>query len=78
MRSLLLALVAIALVTFLAAHAILLVLLVRRKPRYRSLIALAVPPLAPYWAWRAGRRSWVLLWGAALGLYALTVAVILR
>jgi uncharacterized membrane protein YdcZ (DUF606 family) len=45
-----------------------------RQPR-RALIALLVPPLAPWWAWRAGLRAQTIVWGAALALYALGVAV---
>jgi hypothetical protein len=72
------AVVAMALVLFVGAHVTLLVSLVRRRPRYRALVALAVPPLAPYWAWRGELRTKVYVWLAALALYAAGVAVLAR
>jgi apolipoprotein N-acyltransferase len=44
------------------AHVLLLAGLARRPPRWRALVALLVPPLAPYWGWREQRRravTWV-------------------
>jgi len=72
------ALVAISLVAFTAAHLMLLGSLLMRPPRCRALLALAVPPLAPYWAWRGGLKARVYAWGAALALYTTGVAVLTR
>jgi hypothetical protein len=41
----------------------------------RALMALLVPPLAPWWAWQAGLRARTIVWGVALALYAIGVAV---
>jgi hypothetical protein len=72
------AVVAIALAVFVGAHLTLLVSLVRRRPRYRALVALVVPPLAPYWAWRGELRTRVYVWLAAVAVYAAGVAVLAR
>jgi hypothetical protein len=37
-------------------------------------LALAVPPLAPWWGWRAGMKRTTRTWGAALALYAIGAA----
>lgn len=71
-------LTALALIAIAGAHGALLVRLALHKPRWRALIAFAVPPLAPYWGWRQGMRTLVYVWGAALALYTFGVAVILR
>jgi hypothetical protein len=41
----------------------------------RAVLGLVVPPLAPWWAWQAGLRVQTIVWGAALALYALGVAI---
>jgi hypothetical protein len=71
-------LVAISLVVFLGAHLALLGSLVLRAPRHRAFVALAVPPLAPYWAWQGGLKVRVYVWVTALTLYAAGVAVLTR
>ena len=43
----------------------------RRKPRYRGLIALVVPPMAPVWAYEAGWRRLFWLWVGSVAVYAL-------
>lgn len=65
----------LALTTHAAAHVTLVVSLARARERRRAAFALLVPPLAPYWGWRAGMRATVVVWTAALALYALGVAV---
>ena len=47
----------------------------RAGPVLRALVGLLVPPLAPWWAWQAGLRARTIVWGAALALYAIGVAV---
>lgn len=44
----------------------------------RAAIALVLPPLAPYWGWRAGTpalRRCAIAWAGSLGAYALAVAI---
>jgi hypothetical protein len=78
MTHVLVAVVALALVVFLAAHAASIVFLFSRPPRYRGLVALAVPPLAPYWTWRGGLHARVYVWLASLAVYAVGVAILAR
>jgi hypothetical protein len=64
-----------ALVLEIGAHVALLVGLFRRRRRLRGVLALFVPPLAPYFGWSEGMRRRSVLWLAALVAYALGVAV---
>jgi hypothetical protein len=43
--------------------------------RLRATVALFVLPLAPWWGWQAGLRRTTMVWGAALALYTLGVAL---
>jgi hypothetical protein len=71
-----LALLVLAFATLVTTHvAIALRLVLRATPRYRGLVALLVPPLAPYWAWTERWRKLSTLWVGAVVLYALLVAV---
>jgi hypothetical protein len=56
------------------AHVIIAVRLARRRPRYRGLLALVVPPLAPVWAHGQGWRLLAYLWFAGVAGYALARA----
>jgi hypothetical protein len=78
MVTILASLTALALLAMLGSHVALLVRLAMRRPRYRALVALLVPPLVPYWGWRSGARNLVYAWGGALALYTVGVAIILR
>ena len=51
------------------AHVTIAFGLARRAPRWRALVALVIPPLAPYWA--LGARMWVRasLWLASVAIY---------
>jgi hypothetical protein len=62
------------LVAFSAAHLTLAAGLARRGPWWRAALALAVPPLAPWWGWGVGLRWQTIAWGATLLLYAFGVA----
>ncbi len=42
----------------------------------RAAVCLLVLPLAPWWGWRAGLRRTTIVWGAALALYTVGVAVV--
>lgn len=46
------------------------VLVFFEKPRWRGLLALLLPPLAPWFGWRAGRRWNAGVWLVAAVLYA--------
>jgi hypothetical protein len=65
---------AATLAAFVAAHGILVVGLARRRAWGRAAIALVVPPLAPWWGYRAGMRGPSIAWCAALALYSIGVA----
>jgi hypothetical protein len=65
-----------ALLVFVTAHVALVVGLARRDVWWRAALALAVPPLAPWWGHRAGLRVATIAWCAALALYALGVIVV--
>jgi hypothetical protein len=50
-------------------------LLLFHPPRWRGLVALLVPVLAPVWGWREGRRKTTVLWATALVVYGLGALV---
>ncbi|HEY5241627.1 MAG TPA: hypothetical protein VIJ22_09185 [Polyangiaceae bacterium] len=58
----------LAFAVLVTAHVALVVGLAGRAPRWRALVALAVPPLAPYWGWSTLRRRSV-LWVASAVAY---------
>ncbi len=41
------------------------------KPRWRGLAALVLPPLAPIFGFRVGRKKTAIVWIAAVILYAI-------
>lgn len=55
-------------------HVYLAVVLARQVPRWRGLVSLVVPPLAPYFAFVAKRRGLLVAWVAALVAYGVTLA----
>jgi hypothetical protein len=59
----------LALGLFVTAHVALSALLFRRKPRWRGLLALVFPPLAPFWGWSEGLKVWTVVWLVALVTY---------
>ena len=65
----LLASISIAVGLHLVAHVTLVIGLLRREPWWRGLIALVVPPLAPYWGYEAKLSGRVTLWLATLAVY---------
>jgi hypothetical protein len=52
-------------ILFTAQVRLVFVLVFFEKPRWRGLLALLLPPLAPWFGWRAGRR-----WNAGVWLFA--------
>jgi hypothetical protein len=65
----LLGLVSVTVGLHLVAHVTLVIGLLRREPWWRGLVALFVPPLAPYWGYEARLRKRVTLWVVSLALY---------
>ncbi len=74
----LLGLISSAFGLYVVGHVILVIGLLRRRPWWRGLVALVVPPLAPFWGYEAGLRSAVLLWIVSLVVYvaSLTAAAL--
>ena len=67
-----------SLAALVAAHVALVIGLAQLKPRvwWRPLLAILLPPLAPYWGTRYGMRLRAYAWIAAIALYALGVAIV--
>ncbi len=47
----------------------------RVRPWYRGLMAVVVPPLAPWWAYEQRWRTMVGLWGGSLLAYAVFLVI---
>ena len=59
--------------TLLTTHVVIAVrLTLRARPRYRGVVALLVPPLAPWWAYQEHWGRLVLLWVGAVAVYLVT------
>jgi len=58
-------------------HVTILTGLAVRKPRWRAALALALPPLAPYWAWGPMRRR-AIAWLALTLAYAVALVLASR
>jgi hypothetical protein len=69
----LLAALSIAVGLHLVAHVTLVIGLLRRDPWWRGLVALVVPPLAPFWGYEARLRGRVTLWVVTLVVYLASV-----
>ena len=63
------ALLCVAVGLHLVAHVTLVIGLWRLGPWWRGLVALLVPPLAPFWGYEAKLRGRVTLWVASLAVY---------
>jgi hypothetical protein len=64
--------VALLIVTFafvITMHVAIALGLASRQPRWRALVALVVPPLAPYWAWQEHMRKRMGLWAFGVVVY---------
>jgi hypothetical protein len=59
------------------AHVTLIAGLAARPPRWRALVALVVPPLAPWWGWSVLRRR-SLLWVVSAVAYGVLRVVASR
>lgn len=67
------ALLVLAFASLVTTHVAIAFGLLRRRPRWRAVVALALPPLAPYWAWREQMRTRAALWVGALAVYAVAL-----
>jgi hypothetical protein len=56
------------------AHVAIAGAFVHRREWKHAVLALLVPPLAPWWGWHAGMKPLVFVWSGALAVYALGVA----
>jgi hypothetical protein len=68
----------IAFAALLTAHIHLLVGLLRRPPRWRAAVAFLIPPLAPWWGWRARMLASTGIWLFSAVAYILALAPALR
>ena len=59
-------------------HVTLVVGLAARTPRWRALVGLVVPALAPYWGWTEGLKRRSVLWLVAAGAYVVVRVVASR
>ncbi|HEY1692378.1 MAG TPA: hypothetical protein VGG39_09455 [Polyangiaceae bacterium] len=71
------ALLVLAFAVFVTTHVALAFGLSSQKPRWQALLALFVPPLAPYWGWR-GLRVRTVLWGASAAVYCVLLVLAAR
>jgi hypothetical protein len=51
------------------AHVVLVAKLATQPPRWRALLALCLPPLAPYWGLEERRYTWSAVWIVAALVY---------
>lgn len=65
----LLGLLSVAVGLHVVAHVTLVIGLLRRTPWWHGLVALVVPPLAPYWGYEARLKGRVTLWLVSLAVY---------
>lgn len=70
---LLVGVVVLAFALLVTAHLAIVVGLVAKTPRWRALVALALAPLAPYWAWREHMRVRAGIWALGLVLYVVSL-----
>lgn len=49
--------------------------LASRRPMWRALVALVVPPFAPYWSYRERMRVRAGIWVGAVAVYAVALAL---
>jgi hypothetical protein len=60
----------VAFATWVTAHVTIAAGLAMRPPRWRALASVALPPLAPWWAYHERMRVRAIAWVAALIVYA--------
>ena len=70
--------VAVLFAVAVTAHVAIATGLALRHPRSRGFVALVVPPLAPYWAFKSGMRARATAWLVAVVAYGLARVLFLR
>ncbi len=65
----------VGLVLFIGSHLAIVVQLARGRAWARAALALALPPLAPWWAWELGMRRAAYAWVGSLAAYTVGVAL---
>ncbi len=60
------------------AHVALFAALLHGPRPWRGVLALLVPPTAPYLGWREGLRAWPVTWLIALATYGAALLLALR
>ena len=73
--SLVLAALVVGFATLVTLHVTLAVRLLLQHPRWRGLVALFVPPLGLFWAFRAGWYRIATLWLVAVLLYVIALII---
>jgi len=56
-------------------HVSLVFSLAGRTPRWRALVGLVVPPLAPFWGWRERMRKRSLMWLSCAAVYVVSLTL---
>lgn len=69
------AVLVLAFAAMVATHVSIAFGLAKRTPRWRAIAAFAVPPLAPYWAWRERMMLRARLWVGALVVYVVALVL---
>lgn len=57
-------------------HVTLSTLLFTHAPRWHGLVALVVPPLAPFWGFQVGRKKLAIAWIVAFVVYVIGRVII--
>jgi hypothetical protein len=71
-----LAVLVLSFATFVTTHLVIAVRMIWRvKPRYRGVVALVVPPMAPVWAWGQRWTKLASLWVGAVVIYAVALGI---
>lgn len=63
----------VAFAALVTVHVTLAFGLLRRRPRWRGVVALLVAPLAPVWGWRERMRVRGILWFVAAVVYGIAL-----
>jgi hypothetical protein len=72
------ALLTVAFAFAITMHVVIVFALAKHKPRWRALVALIVPPFAPYWAWREHMRKRASCWIGAVLVYSVMLLLASR
>ena len=68
-----LALLLVAFGALVTTHLALAVLLLLRSPWWRGLVALVIPPFAPYYGWESGLKVGAAIWVVAIFVYSVAL-----